>query len=72
MLGSHDDSLLWFMSENYFLSRYEKRGLKICIVGDQSRLQKGQLEVFVLSYTNTYIATQSTARLSKMTLISFK
>ena len=46
-----------------FLSKYKKRGLKICIVGDQSRLQKGQLEVFVVSYTRTYIATQSTTSL---------
>ena len=48
----------------------KRRRLKIRIVGDQSRLQKGQLEVFVPSYTNTYIDTQSTARLSKTTLIS--
>ena len=40
MAGSEYDSLLWFMSENYFLSKYEKRGLNTCIVGDQSRLQK--------------------------------
>lgn len=72
MVDSHDDIFLWFMSENYLLSKYEKRGLMICISGDQSRLQKGQLEVFVLSHTSTYIATQSTARLLIMTLISIK
>ena len=53
MVGPHDDSLLWFMSDNYFSSKYEKRGLNICIVGDQSRLQKGQLDVVVVSNTST-------------------
>ena len=53
MVGSHVDILLWFMSENYSLSKYEKRGLKICIAGDQSRLQKGQLDVVVVSNTST-------------------
>ena len=62
MVGSHDDILPWFMSENYFLSKYEKRVLKIFIVGDQTRLQKGQLEVFILSYISIHIATQSIVR----------